>query len=207
MTQININFTYNLADDYLAQTNDLGKTNEWTYVGPDRIWVFINNDNNKVGDFSFLTEENNGPEYPTPEGYTKVEINCALNPLLATLLNANSYFVDQNELEQLEIQLPNGNTYSRPRNPDPNHTYEAEEITYENNDWIIPWKKPWITWNDLYKIRDHWLQEAELELSTVVTLPDSLRTKLNDYINSLKNLETEWANFEPYMYILPDYPL
>lgn len=207
MTQINIKFIYNLADDYLVQSNDLGKTAEWTYIGPDKIWIFVDDESNKIDEFNHLTEEEDGSSYPTPEGFTKIEIDCVNNPLLATLLNANIYTIDQNNLPQIEIQLPDGNVYSRPKDPDPNHTYESAEIVYNTGDWIIPWKKPWVTWEDFYKARDSGLKEAELELALVTTLPDSLKNKLNSYISSLKKLETEWSSFEPYMYIPPNYPL
>ena len=207
MANIKTEFTYNLADDYLAQTNSLGKTASWTYSGPDKIWVFVNIETGKIGDYNFLTIENDGPDYPTPEDHTKVEIDCLQEPLLATLLNANTELVDLSSLEQLEIVLPNGGTYSRPLILDPTHTYEAAEIMYDNGQWTIPWKKPWITWNDIYKIRDQFLKEAELDLRNVSTLPESLKIKLTDYINTLKNIEADWADFEPYMFIFPDYPL
>ena len=35
---IDVTFTYDAPDDYLYQTNELGKTGTWTYNGPDKIW-------------------------------------------------------------------------------------------------------------------------------------------------------------------------
>lgn len=206
MTQINIKFTYNLADDYLSQTNLLGKTAEWTYIGPDKIWIFVDTETNRIGNYNHLTEEEDGAIYPCPEGHFRVEVDCVNNPLLATLLNANSYTVDQNDLPQIEINLPDGNVYSRPRDPDPNHTYESSEIVYNDGDWTIPWKKSWVTWEDIYKASSQYISLAEKDLE-ITSLPESIKTKLTDYITALKNLETDWADFEPYMYILPDYPL
>jgi hypothetical protein len=207
MTEINIKFTYDLADDYLSQENTLKKTAEWSYIGPDKIWIFVNDETKTVTDYNFITEENNGENYPTPLDYTKVMLNCAENPLIATLLNANKYVVDQTDLPQTEIILPNGTVYTRAKNPDPYHTYESAEITYENGSWSTPWKKSWITWQDIYKARDFYVEQAELDLKNVTTLPDILKTKLTDYINTLKNLEQDWEEFHPYMVVLPDYPL
>jgi hypothetical protein len=202
MTDINITFTYDLADTYLSQKNELKKTAKWTYIGPDKIWVFIDNETNEIN-YNFVTEA----DYPTPLDHTKIEIDCAKHPLIATLLNANKYLIDQTELPQLSINLPNGEVYTRAKNPDPYHTYERSELTYKDSIWVTSWKKPWITWEDIYKTRDFYVEQAELDLQNVVTLPDSLKQKLNTYVETLKNLEKDWKDFEPYMCILPDYPL
>jgi hypothetical protein len=207
MVDITKNFTYNLADDYLAQTNNDNKTSSWTYSGPDKIWVFVNNETNLVNEYNYKTESEDGETYPTPEGFIKVLINCNENPLLGVLLNASSYSVNLNDLPQKEVNLPNGSKYVRPLNPDPNHTYEASEIQYINGEWIIPWKKPWMSWEIIYKQRDEYLKEALLTQKYVTDLPNSLKTKLQEYITSLENIETEWEGYEPYMYVFPDYPL
>lgn len=207
MTEITKKFTYDLADDYLAQTNELKKTNEWLYNGPDKIWVFVENDSNNVGGFNFLTLENDGPTYPTPLDHIKVEVNCEENPLLCTLLRANKYRPDLNDFPQVEISLPNGEVYKRPKNPDPEHTFEVSEIQYKDGKWSYSWKKPWVTWEDIYKSRDHLVKEAEKDLRLLTSLPESLKEKLQNYIDSLKNIETEWAGYEPYMYVFPKYPL
>ena len=60
MAKISKIFSYNLADDYLAQTNDLQKTALWTYNGPDKVWVFIDNETKKVFDNTYYTAEMDG---------------------------------------------------------------------------------------------------------------------------------------------------
>lgn len=207
MVEITKNFTYNLADDYLAQTSSLNKTADWTYIGPDKIWILVNNETNRCDDFNILTKENDGETYPTPEGYTKVELDCNANPLIATLFRANINTIDSATLPQLEINLPNGDVYSRPQNPDPWHTYETSELTYVEGQWNLSWKKPWITWEEITKAKNDLILRAKLDQKNIIDLPDILKNKLANYITTLETLETTWAEFQPYMVILPDYPL
>ena len=207
MAKITKKFLYNVADDYLVQTNDLGKTNEWTYIGPDKIWTFVDNDTGSVGEYNFRTLEENGPTYPTPVGFTKVEVNCEENPLLCTLLRANEYQLDLNALPQKTIDLPDGRVYSRPQDTDPEHTYEATEVKYIDSQWTFGWRKLWVTWEDIYNVRNELVKQAELDLKYLTTLPAHLKEKLQNYIDSLKRIETDWEGFEPYMYVFPDYPL
>lgn len=207
MTEITKKFTYNIPDNFLAQTHHLGKTHEWEYTGPDRIWVFVDDATGAVGEYNFRTLEEDGPTYPTPLDFSKIEVDCAANPLLGTLLRANKYNPDINSFPQITVNLPDGNVYSRPENPEPNFAYEASETKYVNGEWQFVWKKPWVSWQDIYKVRDQFLKQAELELQHVTTLPPHLQAKLEKYIEDLKNIETVWADLEPYMYVFPDYPL
>ena len=46
-TIIEKDFTYNIPDDYLAQTNNDSKTAEATFKGPDKIWIFVDKDTGK----------------------------------------------------------------------------------------------------------------------------------------------------------------
>jgi hypothetical protein len=207
MADIKITFTYNLTDDYLSQTNNLNKSAEWIYEGPEKIWIFVNNETGKCDEFNPLTEQDNGETYPDMEGYTKVLIDCREDPLLGILFRTNTNLVDTSILPQTEIGLPNGTVYKRPTTPDPLHTYETSEITYLNGEWTIPWKKPWISWELIYEIRDEYLERALTEQRLLPTLPDNLKTKLQEFIASLQNTETEWEGYEPYMHVFPDYPL
>ena len=63
MTIITKTFTYNLADDYLAQTGDMGKTADWTYIGPDVIYAVIDRDTNIYAGHFYL-EEQDGATVP-----------------------------------------------------------------------------------------------------------------------------------------------
>ena len=208
MTIISRTFTYDLADDYLAQTNELRKTASWTYNGPDRIWVFLDVRTNKLYGTNFYTLEEDGPLIPSPEGCTKLEIDCHADSLFCTLIGASDK-VDGDTLPKYSENLPNGEVYTRPIDPMPDHTYEFNEAEYnrETEQWSYPWKKTWVTWDNLREVIASQLTEIELELRTITDMPASLRAKLETYKSELENIETTWAGFDAHKVWIPRHPI
>jgi hypothetical protein len=208
MTRISRIFTYDLADDYLAQTNNLRKSATWTYQGPDRIWVFLNTEDNTLYGTNFYTLEEDGPNIPTPEGCTKLEIDCNANPLFCTLVGASDH-VDGASLPQYTENLPNGEVYSRPMDPMPDHTYDFNRAVYDSNrqEWSYPWKETWTNWDKIREVVASELEEVTLELRKLTDLPSSLRTTLENYKTELENFETTWAGVDAYKVWQPTHPL
>ena len=209
MAIINRVFTYKIADDYLAQTNDLNKSAQWTYVGPDEFWIFLEQETGKPRDYNCFTKEMNGDVIPTPLGCVKYHVIAGNEPLLATLLGASIELVDGNTLPQFSEVLPNGETYSRPRDPMPDHTYEISDMYYnfDTQQWHFPWKQTWVEWEDLFRIRDVLLTEVNLTLQRVQDFPESVQTILQQYKTDLTNLETTWAGYAAYKVWMPKNPL
>jgi hypothetical protein len=207
MTTIRKQFIYELADDYLEQTNNLKKSAEWTYVGPDKIWIFVKTETNILNTSNYFTLEEDGPVVPTPIDCTKLEIDCSSDPLFCTLVGAGEP-VDGATLPQYTEQLPNGEVYSRPLNPMPDHTYDINEATYdpEMKQWNYSWKETWVTWDDLKTIVARQLADLELELRKITDLPQSMRTKLEAYKLELENFETTWAGYAAYKVWPPIHP-
>lgn len=207
MTRIAKVFTYDLADDYLAQTNDLRKSGTWTYQGPDRIWVFLNTEDNTLYGTNFFTLEQDGPSIPTPLGCTKLEVDCGANPLFCTLIGASDN-VDGATLPQYSEDLPNGEVYSRPADPMPDHTYDFDQAVYnpESLTWSYPWKQTWVTWADLRKIVASQLEEVTIEVRKLTDMPASMLTQLEAYKTALENFETTWAGYEAYKVWPPTHP-
>jgi hypothetical protein len=208
MTRISRTFTYDLADDYLAQTSELRKSASWTYNGPDRIWVFLDNETNKLYGTNFYTLEEDGPSIPSPLGCTKLEINCQANPLFCTLVGASDH-VDGDALPKYSEDLPNGEVYTRPLNPMPDHTYEFNDAEYNprTQQWSYPWKKTWVTWDDIRSVVASQLSQVETELRGLSDLPSSLRTMLETYKTELENFETTWAGIDAHKVWLPIHPI
>lgn len=200
-------FTYTLADDYLAQTADLNKSAQWTYVGPDEFWIFILKDSGKPRCYNFFTKEMDGDIIPIPEDCIKYHVDANAEPLLATLIGASEY-VDGATLPQYTEELPNGEIYSRPLDPMPDHTYDITEMYYDFNTktWVFPFKKTWVEWSDLIARRDVALQAVTLKLSKIADLPSSIRAPLEEYKSALENLETTWAGIEAYKVWMPEAP-
>ena len=90
-TIIQKDFSYNLPDDYLAQTNADGKTANAKYNGPDKIWIFIDKDTGRSDTSRLvLTEEENGADFPVPEDQYKVEVDCNTDPTMCSLFDAQT---------------------------------------------------------------------------------------------------------------------
>jgi|688.fasta_scaffold161764_2 hypothetical protein len=179
MNKITHTFTYDLPDDYLAQTNILGKVATWTYNGPDKIWIFLDKETNKIVG-NFLTEDDKGGEIPVPLDQYRIEIDPTVDPIIATLVGADE-LPDYATLEQYTEELPCGNTYTRPLCPPPDHTYELLDITYdvENSTFVtpLPWKQPHITWDGIRQWRNHLLDGSDYN-----ELPDMPAAVLSNWV-------------------------
>lgn len=186
MAKIDITFTYNVPDDYLAQTNIEGKTETWTYNGHDVIYAFFSKETGRYM-YRFLTDAENGAEVPTPLDQYKVTINAAEEPLLATLLGADE-IRDYAELPQLEEELPDGSVYKRPAIIPPDHAYEISEITYNGSSFEkpFPWKKPHMTWDEIRANRNGILQATDSRV--LPDMPASLVAQWEEYRQKLRDL-------------------
>lgn len=166
MNKITKTFTYALPDDYLYDTNALGNTGQWTYTGPDLIWVFVDKATNKFHG-GFKTEDDNAIHYPTPPDYYKVLVSAIKDPLLATLFDAGDR-IDYATLPQLSETLPDGNVYTRPETPAPDHTYDVSEITYDPTAGKFikpyPWKKPHMDWTKMREWRNTALLNSDKKI-------------------------------------------
>lgn len=189
MAKISKKFTYNIADDYLAQTNELGNTAEWTYDGEDKIWVFVDKETNKLHHTNYLTAAEDGETYPTPLHMYKVEIDCNENPLLCTLFGADE-IRDYNELPQFSEELPDGHVYSRPLHPTPDHTYEVLDLEYVPTTNTFkepyPWKKPHMSWQDIRARRNVILTITDDK--DLPDMPESVKQKWQAYRQALRDL-------------------
>ena len=154
---VSVPFTYDLPDEYLSQERTLNKTAEWTYNGPDKLWVFVFKDTNRLTGRHPLTEKEDGADVPTALDEVKVFIDATQDPLLATILQGHEV-QDYSELETQEEELPCGNTYIRPKNPPPDHTYEYVDLEYNPDTGEFkkpyPWKKPHIDWDEIRNWRN-----------------------------------------------------
>lgn len=189
MNKIKKTFTYDIPDDYLYQTNDLKKTAQWEYNGPDRLWVFVNKDTNMLDPSIMLTDDNDGEICPTPLDKIKVMIDCNENPLLCTLVGGDDR-VDYSKLPQYIEELPNGQEYQRPLDPPPDHTYDDQTIQYdiEKNEFVTPypWKQPHASWDDIRIYRNNLLKHNDF--STPHDMPASLKQRWEDWRQELRDI-------------------
>lgn len=205
ITRIEKTFTYDLADAYLYQTNDLKKVGTWTYKGPRYMWIFVDNNTKKIISRFHYTERDNGADVPSPEGQTKVLVDADVNPIIASLIhNEWDYGKD---LPQYEEELPDGSKYGHCDPCAPDHTYELTEIEYdiENGEFVkpFPWKKPHVTWEEIIIWRNSALASSDLQVK--LAMPNMVEA-WEEYRQKLRDLPAIFAGVDPWKIPFPKQP-
>lgn len=197
-------FTYDLPDAYLHQTNTLGKTGTWTYTGPDKLWIYVNDETNKINSNFHYTERDNGADVPNDPGLTKVLVDANQNPLLASLIYNE---VDYSTLDRDYETLPDGTEYWCPNPTPPDHTYELIEIEYDPATGEFkkpyPWKKPHMSWEELKHVRTMLLKTSDGKVRTAS--PDKVPL-WEEYRQKLRDLPVTFAGIDPWKVPFPQEP-
>jgi hypothetical protein len=186
-------FNYNLPDDYLSQERTLGKTAEWTYIGPDEVCLVIKRETNKYSG-KFLTHDHSMDEVPVALDEYHVHVACADNPLLCALAHTETEKPDYADLDQQEELLPDGLTYKRPLHPPPDHTHDIRDIVFSPDQdaphpSTFPWKAPHSTWEDVRYWRNALLESTdEKEGDELDDMPASLKTAWAEYRQAIRDI-------------------
>jgi len=190
MANIKKKFTYNLPDEELAQTTELGLTAEWEYEGPEKVYVTVDKLTNIVRDCEGWihhndeeTQEENDIRcdtytgidcYHAPVEFDKdpVVLSCIF-PKLAS---------DQ---PQKEYKHPvTGEVfYSRPDPIMPDHTIDYENLEYDPKK--KEWKKP-------YPMRKPHITRDQFEGTHASILENLNQTSTEEYTSQQKKL---WATY------------
>lgn len=187
-------FRYNLPDDYLSQQRTLGKTAEWTYIGPDEVCLIINKDTNTYTG-RFLTHDHDKDIVPEALHEYHVHVDCAANPLLCALAHCEIEKPDYADLDQHEELLPDGLTYKRPLHPPPDHTHDIRDIVFDPDTKeppspsSFPWKAPHSTWEDIRYWRNRILDMTDdKEGDHLEEMPPALATAWAEYRQHLRDI-------------------
>lgn len=204
ITRIEKTFTYDVPDAYLYQTNALKKKSTWTYAGPDKLWIFVDNATGKVASRFHYTDRDNGSEVTAPDGMTKVLVDANTDPLLASMVHNE---VDYGSLEHTVEELPDGSTYGHPVTIPPDHAYELTDIQYDaaSNSLVkpYPWKQPHMTWENITVARTAMLlaSDTKYALATAEQKP-----VWEAYRQLLRDLPTTFAGVDPWKIPFPAEP-
>lgn len=199
-------FTYNLPDDYLSQERTLGKTAEWTYIGPDQVCLVIKKETNRYAG-KFLTHDHDKDIVPVALDEYHVHVDCASHPLLCCLANTETEQPDYAELEQHEELLPDGLTYVRPLNPPPDHAHDIMDIEFNPNGTVptqltFPWKAPHMTWEQIRYWRSGILNMTDdKEGEHLADMPASLTTAWAEYRQHLRDIPQVHGGGNTHVYI------
>jgi hypothetical protein len=206
-TIITKTFTYDIPDDYLHQTRANSLTGTFTYEGPDKMWIFINSETNKMQSSLVYTEKEDGADIPVGVGSYKVCIDANVDPEIASMIWNG---VDYSTLPTVAEDLPDGTQYIRPVSPPPDHTYELSECVYDPvaGAWVkpLPWKQPHMTWDELKTARRMMLQQSDKIIATAL-LTDEQKTEWNTYRQALRDLPELFTGIDPWKVPFPVEPV
>lgn len=205
--------TYNLPDDYLSTSATKRMAAEWTYSGPEKAWVFVQYDTNKLlWTESFKTynedvsEERQYEEWDTYTGFASypVLINIDDHPILMAILCHDPYDVEK--LPQKEYKLPGSDVvfYNRPEPTPPFMTYEIDGVTYDP----VSKKFSDISFKEAHVTKESYLATHE----EIVRNEESVNTKdftvkqktlWNQYLTEIRSIPTVYADYLDTPWVLP----
>lgn len=183
-------FTYNIPDDYLSQERTLGKTAEWTYIGPEEVCLVVKRETNKYAG-KFLTHDHDMDNVPIAIDEYHVHVHCADHPLLCSIAHCETDKPDYADLDQHEELLPDGLTYKRPLHPPPDHTHDIRDIVF-TPDGIPPDVStfPWISnhsdWDRVRLWRNNLLELSDDKVNQYV--PASVREPWEEHRQMLRDM-------------------
>ena len=210
MKQITKDFTYDIPDVYLAQTNADGNTATASYTGPEKLWVFVDEATNKNKSDAMQIDENwddNG--MPAPDGQTKVELDCkGEDTLLCAIFLPHSVTLTQTDQT---VDLPEGyGKYVNAWPPYPDHAYERELIKYKpatatvdntngdnmnrGGEWELTWKQPWVTWATMTQTRNDQLAMSDSKVS--FDQPDSIKGPWVEWRQKMRDIPVTFKRGE-----------
>lgn len=220
MSLISNTITYNLPDEYLSQTNSLGLTGEYTYNGPDKVYVMIDPKTKKiVQNLGFLPynedlseEENNSfMEQFSGLNFDYALISYDADPVLLAAVVGPSFDPPVESVPQKTYTLDGETTpfYTRPETPFPSFTIDAYDVEWNGTSWKkpYPWKKPHVTKEELLSALDMVIQqEKEVDSSSFTS---TQKTKWASYLSALENVTQKFADYldSPWMVPFPINPM
>lgn len=220
--QIKKEFTYDLPDDYLAQTSTKGLTAKGIYEGADKIWVLVDNNTGLLQSGMHYREyDHKNPALS--EQTATIWGGMHSTPVLVDVNNSDiecvvaGFFLGLHEdtYTDLEHVHPEDGQvhYVRSDPTYPDHTYEVGQVVYDlaNKQWLtpFPWKQPHIT-PDL-----HDGARQSIIASIVSDLADEdisgawsaeKLKAVNDYKAFLEDIPRKFAGWQPWQIHFGDDP-
>ena len=211
-------FRSDLPDEYISQEKTLGLQAEWTYEGPDKVWVFVDYKTNKIlnrESYRFYDEEEPEKQYEELQVYTGLNSYPVLltfeeDPLLLAAVAQLTPLAS--DLPNKEYKLPGSDEvfYSRPNPTTPDHTIEVAECEYDPD--LKKWKKPY-PWKLAHITKEQFLQgySAVLEDCKQVKKTeknlgewtDEQYSKWDAYTEELKNSIVKYKDYLDTPWMIP----
>jgi len=196
MAEITKEFTYDIPDTYLAQTNSNGDTATATYTGPERLYVFVDAETGRNTLDQTPPDEDfiyNPSTDTVAEGERLVELDCAGEDTLMCAIYL-PHTVTLTQTNQV-VALPEGyGNYEFPWPPYPDHAYEYNLCSHDEGTghWTLTWKQPWQTWETLIQLRNDRLDSTDHRVAE--DMPASVKQPWIDFRQKLRDLPTTWGH-------------
>jgi hypothetical protein len=185
-------FTYDVTDAWLSQSNDEGKTGTLTYEGPDKLWVFADKETGIVDLSPEYTEQTDGDLIPTPDDKIKVFIDANVHTLEAYIVLGH---VNPDAITYTEETLPNGQIHREPETLLPHMVYNIDQMTYN----------PDVDWDDVRNARNTLLNNTDFVLINKILTEDE-RATLEAYRQELRDITTDFDGYPAWKVAFPETP-
>lgn len=185
ITTVTKDLTYVCPDDFYSQSVANGDTATASYTGPDRLWVFVNNDTNHL-ELPAYSERDNGATIPTMFGCTKVEITSDTQQgLMLLALIEPGRLADPTGHAVVNETLPDGSVHTTTSPIALRSAYDIRTVTYVDGTWTIPLQEGGQTWTDLINARDGRLTASDGRIAP--DMPAALKQQWMDYRTALRD--------------------
>lgn len=203
MANITKQFTYPIPNELFGSDDSNGTLVNATYNGPDVLWVFVNDSTNKLDGIPPKVAEEDGADYPAPQGYTKVQVDATTETKLVGIILPELITIDDTQTTIVE-NLPDNETHEYEYPLDISDAYNRFDITYENGTWNTPYATDLTTWDMIISARNQLLETSDSRIAP--DMPDSVKQPWIDYRQKLRDLPTTWAGISPHKIQLPAAP-
>ena len=208
--EIEVKFTYDIPDRYLEPQATEGKKGEFTYIGPEKIYVFVDNETNKiqVNMDAWAYDEENPTQLDEVTlfaglSHTPVLVDATKQTLLATLIWMDGEPHENYPCKAWRDPDTNEVLYWETSPLIPDDAYNQEEIEYnpQTKEFVrpFPFETPGMSQEEWDSHRQHLISTAEDDLSQpVLTDPanSDKRAKLVAYKEELENIWTKFSYAE-----------
>jgi len=155
MSRIKNTFTYNIPDDYVAQTNVNDSSASFTYRGPQYLELTVNKETSIVSSAQEATFD----DFATQVQDNTIIVSHYDHPLETAILwgslDEDSSDQDSDVFPHRTIDLPDGDAnhvFKYPWPPLPWKAYEGSTIQYNTSSrtfGTLQWHQPWINWGSI----------------------------------------------------------
>lgn len=190
ITVVTKTLTYTCPDELYSLSVAAGNTGTVTYTGPDRMWVMVDNDTNKIS-LPAYTSMDDGDLIPVPPGMTRIEVTADdQNGLIILSLIDRSRISEPDGYTETTETMPDGSEWIIGTPIHLTSVHSIFEITYDfdNNTWNMPLSTSPVTWDDVLNARNGMLLASDGRIAP--DMPDALKQQWIDFRQALRDLPT-----------------